>query len=221
MDETADRRLMDIMRRRGAMTIHEIEAAGDVTATAVRHRLTRLMAQGLVDRAVEHLGRGRPRHTYFLTPKAHVMLGQNYADLAMTLWRALKQLDDRAMGMTVLRQVADRMAEDYRRRVPGRNVRERLDDLRGLLIDRGMDVEVDNNGQLPVLRQHSCPYYELAENDRTICGIEMRMFEKVLDSDLKLSQCRLDGHRCCEFEVREPQTREPLARQQPSAVEVA
>ena len=55
---------------------------------------------------------------------------------------------------------------------------------------------------MPVLQQHSCPYYELAEADRAICALERKMFEKVLGRSLRLSQCRLDGHRFCDFEAK-------------------
>jgi predicted ArsR family transcriptional regulator len=192
------------------MTVSECVSFAEVTPTAVRHRLNRLMAQGLISRTEQHKGRGRPGHRYSLTDEAELVLGQNYADLAMTLWSEIKAFEDRAVGMKVLRRVADKLAERYRRQMPGRNVTERLGDLRNLLAERGIDAEVDDRGRLPVLRQHSCPYHDLAKADRTVCGIEMRMFEKALDSDLKLSQCRLDGHNCCEFEVREP-TEQPQA----------
>jgi predicted ArsR family transcriptional regulator len=205
MQDPADRQLLEALRRRGGLTIHECVKVTEVTPTAVRHRLNRLMADGLVDRELQHEGRGRPRHSYFLTAQAHVLLGQNYADLAMTLWQELKTFEDRAIGMRLLRRVADKLADRYRRRMPGRDVGERLEDLKNLLKERGVDVEVAANGRLPVLRQHSCPYHELAVADRTVCGIEKRMFEKALDSELKLSQCRLDGHRCCEFEIRDPE----------------
>ena len=146
---------------RFGMTIHECVRVAAVTPTAVRHRLNRLMAQGLVERTEEHKGRGRPSHSYRLTEQAQVLLGQNYADLAMTMWDELKSFEDRAVGMKVLRRVADKLAEQYRREMPGRDVHERLADLRKLLVDRGVDVEVDENGRLPVLRQHSCPYHEI------------------------------------------------------------
>ena len=57
-------------------------------------------------------------------------------------------------------------------------------------------------GMMPVLKQHSCPYYELAEADRAVCAMERKMFEKVLGRGLRLSQCRLDGHRSCDFEAK-------------------
>ena len=202
MHDTGDRQLLEAIRRRGSVTIDECVRVAEVTPTAVRHRLNRLMAEGLVSRTPENRGRGRPRHSYTLTDDGQMLLGQNYADLAMTLWNELKTYEDRALGMKLLRRVADKLAERYRRQMPGRDVSERLADLRQLLVERGIDAEVDEHGRLPVLRLHSWPYHGLAEVDRTVCGIEMRMFEKALDSDLKLSQCRLDGHTCCEFEVR-------------------
>jgi predicted ArsR family transcriptional regulator len=183
------------------MTVHGLVRESGVTATAVRQRLNRLMREGLVQRSEQREGRGRPHHSYALTERAHAMLGQNYTDLAKALWQELKRFEDRAVGMKVLRRAADRLAERYGRHMLGQDVRERLGDLRDLLSEQGIDVEVDETGSLPVLRQHSCPYHELAELDRTICDVELRMFEKALDCDVKLSQCRLDGHCCCEFEV--------------------
>jgi hypothetical protein len=32
--------------------------------------------------------------------------------------------------------------------------------------------------------------------------MERKMFEKVLGRGLRLSQCRLDGHRSCDFEAK-------------------
>src|SRR5438067_1789163 len=64
------------------------------------------------------------------------------------------------------------------------------------------EVTPGDGGRMPVLKQHSCPYYELAETDRAVCAMERKMFEKVLGRGLRLSQCRLDGHRSCDFEAK-------------------
>ncbi len=67
-----------------------------------------------------------------------------------------------------------------------------------------METEVTHRDDdpRPILTQHSCPYHELAEVDRGICGMERKMFEKVLGHALRLSKCRLDGHRSCDFEAK-------------------
>ena len=84
--ESSDRPLLDLIRRRGPLSVAEMVEAMGVTPTAIRNRLGRLIGSGLVERRVEHGGRGRPRHTYLASAEAHKKLGQNYADLALVLW---------------------------------------------------------------------------------------------------------------------------------------
>src|SRR5437660_1626524 len=64
--------------------------------------------------------------------------------------------------------------------------------------------EIGAGGALPILRENNCPYSELADGDRGICELEQEVFQRVLGADVKLSQCCLDGHHCCEFEVSQP-----------------
>ena len=46
------------------------------------------------------------------------------------------------------------------------------------------------------------PGRSLAELDPAICALERKMFEKILGRGLRLSQCRLDGDRSCDFEAK-------------------
>ncbi|HZW32242.1 MAG TPA: AsnC family protein, partial [Isosphaeraceae bacterium] len=64
MSESSDRELLDLIRRRGPLTVPEMAASLGVTGTAIRNRLARLLGTGLVERRAERGGRGRPRHVY-------------------------------------------------------------------------------------------------------------------------------------------------------------
>ena len=59
----------DLLREQGEMTISALASHLDVTATAVRQRLTRLMKAGHVQRKAVTEGRGRPSHRYSLTER--------------------------------------------------------------------------------------------------------------------------------------------------------
>ena len=111
---------------------------------------------------------------------------------------------DRKLRRLLFTRVTERLAEMYRGQVSGQEWEGRLVQLTNLLHDRGVEAEVarDGGGAIPILRQHSCPYYELAEADRAICALERKMFEKVLGRGLRLSQCRLDGDRSCDFQAK-------------------
>jgi predicted ArsR family transcriptional regulator len=205
MTESSDRELLDLIRRHGPLTVSAMAGRLGVTPTAVRNRLTRLVGSGMVERRAEHGGRGRPRHTYQASVAANKRLGQNYADLAVVLWEELMQtVEDRKLRRVLFSRITERLAELYRSQMTGDEWQGRLVQLGSLLHDRGIETEVihGDGGMLPVLKQHSCPYYELAEVDRAVCAMERKMFEKVLGRGLRLSQCRLDGHRSCDFEAK-------------------
>jgi DeoR family transcriptional regulator, suf operon transcriptional repressor len=205
MSVSTDRELLDLIRRRGPLTVTEMAALLSVTGTAVRNRLARLLATGLVERRSEHVGRGRPRHRYQASVEAHKRLGQNYADLAVALWEEMMgTVADRKLRRLLFSRITNRLAEVYRARVTGDEWEGRLVQLSNILHDRGVETEVarDDAGLEIILRQHSCPYYELAEADRAICALERKMFEKVLGRGLRLSQCRLDGDRSCDFQAK-------------------
>ncbi len=205
MNDSSDRPLLDLIRRRGPLTVAEMGEALGVTATAIRNRLTRLVGSGMVERRTEAGSRGRPRHTYRASDEAHKRLGQNYADLAVALWGELMQaVEDRKLRRLLFGRVTDRLADQYRGQVRGDEWQGRMVQLGTILHDRGIEAEVTPGvgGLLPVLRQHSCPYFALAEVDRAVCAMERKMFEKVLGHGLRLSQCRLDGHRSCDFEAK-------------------
>lgn len=203
--ETSDRPLLDLIRRRGPLTVAEMALALEVTPTAVRNRLTRLAEAGLVERRAESGGRGRPRHTYRASAEAQSRLGQNYADLAVVLWdEMMRSVPDTKLRRLLFGRITERMAELYRSQLTGDGPEGRMVQLGTLLHDRGIEAEVvhDQGGGLPILKQHSCPYHQLAEVDHAICAMERKMFEKVLGLGLRLSHCRLDGDRSCDFEAK-------------------
>ena len=206
-----DRSLLDLIRRQGPLTIAAMVEVLGVTPTAVRNRLTRLVEAGLVERQAEVGGRGRPKYTYQASPEAHKQFGQNYTDLALVLWNELMHtVADPKLRRFLFGRVTEKLAEQYRSEVQGEEWQGRMIELGLILTGRGIEAEVtDASVALPILRQHSCPYYALAEVDRTVCALERKMFEKVLGQSLRLSRCRLDGDRSCDFEAKP--TFDPLA----------
>ncbi len=203
--DTSDRPLLDLIRRRGPLTVAEMAREIGVTQTAIRNRLNRLLGSGMVERKSEHKGRGRPHHTYQASVEAHKRLGQNYADLAVVLWEEMmRTVEDTRLRRLLFGRITERLAELYRSQLTGEAWEGRLVQLGTILHDRGIEAEIvlREGDRSPVLKQHSCPYFELAEVDHTVCAMERKMFEKVLGRGLRLSQCRLDGHKSCDFEAK-------------------
>lgn len=203
--ETSDGHLLELLRQRGAMSVAEMAQAICVTATAVRQRLVRLMGQGLIARDVARQGRGRPSHRYSLTEKARRQAGNNYADLALVLWKEIRAIEDPEVRRGLLKRLAAALAGLYRRQVQGASLRAKMESLQEMLNDRRVAVRVEPSPasqppETPVLTVVDCPYPALAEQDRGVCAMENMLFAELLGTPMTLSRCRLDGHDCCQFQ---------------------
>jgi DeoR family suf operon transcriptional repressor len=205
VSETSDGQLLELIRRSGPLSVAEMAQATEVTATAVRQRLTRLMAQGFVERQAEKAGRGRPAHRYSLTEKARRKAGSNYVDLALVLWKEIRAISNPEVRRGLLERLATTMAVAYRPQVEGTTTVERMNSVKELFAERNVGFSVDGTAELPVLTAIDCPYPELVAEDRGICALEKMLFSQILDQNVRLSQCRLDGGgNCCQFEVNQP-----------------
>lgn len=199
--DPGDREFLERLHRLKSGTIQQICAQLGVTATAVRQRLNRLQAQGLVNRETVRSGRGRPHHTYGITAGGRRELGENYADLAQLLWQAIQRVPNADLKAQVLAGVREAFAANYGAAVRGETLPERIGALCRSLEEKGFDVELDTRSGLPILRENNCPYLELAESDPSICELEQQVFREILGTPVTLTQCCLDGHSCCEFQA--------------------
>jgi predicted ArsR family transcriptional regulator len=198
---TSDSDFPDLLRAIGPLSVAELATAMEVTPTAVRQRLTRMMSQGILQREAQRKGRGRPLHRYTLTDKGLRLTGSNFTDLAMTLWTEIRSIDNPEFRREMLRRIAHAMATKYANQVEGNTPAERLRSLADLLAKRRITVTVDDTNSHPVLSTHSCPYPNLAEQDQSVCSMERMMFTELVGEEVQLTKCRLDGDPQCRFQA--------------------
>ena len=200
--EHSDSGLLGLLRSKGPMGVSELAAATDVTPTAVRQRLSRLMAEGMIRREVAKAPRGRPSHRYSLTEQGVRETGSNFTDLALALWQEVRQIKDPEVRTGLLRRIAQGMAGIYRRQIHGETTAERMQEISQVMSQRSVPFVVETRDQLPVLTATACPYPELAEQDRGICAVEKMLFSELLGENVRLTECRLDGAAtCCRFQI--------------------
>ena len=197
----SDFTIFDLLRERDTMSVSELAVTLEVTATAVRQRLNRLMVQDYITRTTVKAGRGRPSHRYKLTLKGERKTGANFADLAIALWQEIRSIDDVEIRRGLLQRISKRMSVMYAEQIQGETISERLDQFTDLLTDRELPFSVSEESDLPVLTMLACPYPGLAEQDRSVCSMERMLLSEVLGSSVALTECRLDGGSCCTFEV--------------------
>lgn len=200
----SDLPILDQLRRRGEATVSELADELEVTPTAIRQRLQRLMFQGFVARSDRRQSRGRPTHGYRLTSSGRRKAGENFADLATALWEEVRSIEDRATRDALIEGIAKRLARKYSRSVQGESLAERMASIASLFGERQIPVSVANGATgehrlAPVLQVLACPYPDLAGDDDSICRMERTLLSELVGSPLELGECTLKGGSCCRF----------------------
>jgi len=198
----SDADLLELLRVAGPLDVVEMAGAIEVTATAVRQRLSRMMAKGLIQREPVRAGRGRPRHRYQLTDRGLELTGSNFADLAMAMWVEVSAVANPDLRRDFLRRIARALAAGYAHRIRGATPDERMQSLSEILAERRVpfSVEPPRDGEPAKLTAQACPYPRLAEQDRSVCAMETMMFSELLGTSVELKSCRLDGDCNCQFQ---------------------
>jgi predicted ArsR family transcriptional regulator len=200
--DSKDREIIDHLHRNAGADVQSLCEMLGVTRTAIRQRISRLEASGLLVCEKRSQDRGRPKNVYRVTADGLHSLGEDYRELAVALWESIVALDDSEVKNQLILQIQHRLAERFRRKLAeSSSVKQNLDQLADEMKASGFNVESDHSASLPILRETNCPFPMLADVDETICQIERRVLEEVLGTPVEFkNRCR-DGHHCCEFEV--------------------
>lgn len=202
--ENSDRKVLELLRQHGSLGIAELVQYLEVTTTAVRQRMDRLMAKQWVERREEKLPRGRPGYRFALTDQGQRMLGNNLADLASVLWQEIQQLENSEVRQLLIDRIAQRMATAYGGQIDQGQPAERLQQVVQQLRANQLPVTLVRGDctDLPVLQFNGCPYPNLSEKDHGICEVETQMLSVMAGVPIRLRQCRCDSNNgCCTYEL--------------------
>jgi len=194
---------IQLIQRHGALDIKELRGKLGVSDTAIRQQLRRLQADGLIRASrAPSSGPGRPGRVYELTDDARGLFANYSEDLALSLYAELLTNQGPEVGRHLLDRVGKRLARQYQQEVQGKALYDRVRSLAQILDNKGIMSDISLDSDVIFLHEYHCPYHELAETHREICEMERDMMSQVLDADVELTVCMMDGHHSCSFAVR-------------------
>lgn len=182
-------------------TINEIADAVDINPISVRHHITKLQADGLVDSAEERHGVGRPRRVYFLTEGGREHFPTRYLRLTLRILEQLKETVPQPMVNQLFTNIAEDLAADYASELAGLPVEEKLNIVKKLLTNEGFQVEWKKQGNYYQIQEANCPYYHVGQNHPEVCSVDQTLISTVLDIPAEKIQCMLHGDAFCTYIV--------------------
>ncbi len=211
LDDSSRGQILKLLQRYGAMGIKDLRRELGMSDTAVRQQLRSLRADGLI-RASNRVaqGPGRPGRVYELSEEARRLFARYSEDLVLNLYAELMADQGQDVVRRLLDRVGKRLAEQYQKEVTGELLHDKVRSLAAVLDGRGIMSDVSHEAELIILHEFSCPYHELAAAHREICDMEKNMIAEVLNADVELTNCMMDGYSGCSFTVRPSEKEQKL-----------
>ncbi len=200
MKSTRDKILQTLLRHPRS-TINEIAEAVGINPISVRHHLTNLQMEGLVDAQEERHGVGRPRLVYILTEEGMERFPTRYLRLTTRLLAQMKESMPEPVVSKLFTQVAEGLAADYAEQMKGLSMEERLDTVKELLGEEGFTVEWEKSKDGYRIHEITCPYYQIGQSHPEVCTVDQTLISKMLAVPANKVQCILDGGAYCTYVV--------------------
>ncbi|MDQ7821061.1 MAG: ArsR family transcriptional regulator [Armatimonadota bacterium] len=197
------RRIVELLRVHGGLTVGDLARHLDLTRTAVVSHLAALQAEGYVTRAGLQPGRRRPRVVYTLTPAADGLFTKSYEEFAAALLGELRSVAPD--GLTeALRRIGDRWIARDLPRVEGATGVQRVERALQVLAERGFLPQMQRRNGEYVLREHNCPLMRLAVQDAEVCAMVHRWLEALFGTCLERTRCMRLGDPYSEYRLAAP-----------------
>ncbi len=183
MKSTRERILQELLANQQS-SISDLAQAVGINAISVRHHLTSLQAEGLVEAREERHGVGRPRLVYFLTGEGREKFPTRYLELTNLLINHLKVTFSHEALEDIFSQIAKEITQDDIQNLEGRSVEEKLDLLKRFMDREGYGgVQWEKRGDTYLIHQTSCPYFHVTQQHPEVCTLTRSIMSRFLSLD--------------------------------------
>jgi DeoR family suf operon transcriptional repressor len=200
MKSTRDRILQTLLHKPRS-TINTLAEAVGINPISVRHHLTNLQMEGLVEGQEERHGVGRPRLVYILTNEGMERFPTRYMQLTTRLLSQMKETMSEPVIAKLFNQIAEDVASHYSSDMQGLSMEERLDFVKEMLAQEGFTVEWEKKGGQYEIHEISCPYYQIGIAHPEVCTVDQTLISKMLALPANKVQCILNGGAHCTYVV--------------------
>ena len=194
-------KILQTLLRRPRITINELAEAVEINPISVRHHLTNLQMEGLIQAEEVRHGVGRPRLVYSLTQDGMERFPTKYLRLTTRLLAQMKETMPAPVVAQLFNQIAEDLASEYSSQIQGLSMEERLEFVKELLAQEGFTVEWEKKGGEYQIHEISCPYYQIGVAHPEVCTVDQTLISKMLALPANKVQCILDGGAHCTYVV--------------------
>jgi DeoR family transcriptional regulator, suf operon transcriptional repressor len=179
MKSTKDR-IVEHLLKYPRSSINNLAEAIGINAISVRHHLTNLQSEGIIEAEEERHGVGRPRLVYYLTEKGMETFPTCYLRLTNLLIDELQHILTEEQMQNLFAKIAIKLSQDHVVRATGLPLLERMPIMMELLVEQGFLVDWEKKGDAIFIREMTCPFQQISQFHPEICKIDTILISSVL-----------------------------------------
>jgi predicted ArsR family transcriptional regulator len=199
--ENSRQMILRRLKERGPTTIADLAEFLGVATMTVRHHLSALQADGLIEAQPVRGSVGRPALVYRLTEAGEESFPRKYLRLTDRLLDELKAAVPAEVIESIFTRMAQDMAADYRERLSDLPLEGRMAALVDLLGEEGFMARWDHAEPGYRLTEYNCPYFHIGQRHPEVCRFDQSLISTVLEVAVEKDSCLLDGDSCCTFTI--------------------
>lgn len=182
-------------------TINDLAEAVSINSISVRHHLTSLLLDGLVQSEEERHGVGRPRLVYSLSQKGLERFPNRYFELTSRLLDQMKETLPLSMINRFFTDIAENLVKNYEQKTNGYTIEQKLDFIKETLQKQGFSVGWEMKDSHYYIYENGCPYYHIGQTHPEICSVDQTLISRVMKIPVEKVSCVLDGGSSCVYRI--------------------
>jgi predicted ArsR family transcriptional regulator len=205
--QSSKQQILVLLKRAGSATIEEAAGALSLASMTARQHLVGLERDGLVQSEKVKRATGRPHYLYKLTPKGEDMFPRRYDLLAQLLLDEFGNLSPQDIeGLSgpekrsmMVQRVADRLADQHRPQLQGRDLAERVAGTADLLQTIGGFAEWLETESGYEIRDYNCVFARFGADIQSGCEWHVRLLDRLLDHPVAHEVSSNGKVKCCRY----------------------
>lgn len=199
MPTTRGKLLELLLRHKAGLTVDELGEKLSISRNAIRQHLSALERDGLVAVGKVRRGVGRPSQAYMLTPLGEEQFPRQYSLLSEWVLTSVMELHGPDGTAALLKQIADRLTQQYGPQIRGDTAKERAESVATLLNELGYVAQLEQTDQGNAITAINCVYHNLASQFPEVCQLDITLIQQLTGAHVDHTECMVRGGQCCRF----------------------
>lgn len=199
------RKILQLLKFKGAMTADELSEALKITSMGVRQHLTTLERDGFIKYQTVQRGMGRPSHVYTLTESGDELFPRTYPRFINSFLKAIRALDGEEGLERIFKKRTDQLKAQYRARLADKDLEAQVKELAQIRTEEGYMADwekLDENTF--VLCEHNCAIYQVASHYSQACTYELELFRRMFkEAEVTREKHMVKGDLTCTYTIRQ------------------